>query len=67
MVVYIWGFPGSSDGKESPAMQETQLQTLGREDPLEKGKAPTPDSCLENSMDIRAWQATIHGAAKSWK
>ena len=48
-------------------MQETQLQTLGREDPLEKGKAPTPDSCLENSMDIRAWQATIHGAAKSWK
>ena len=67
MVVYLWGFPGSSDGKESPAMQETQLRTLGREDPLEKGKAPTPDSCLENSMDIGAWQATIHGAAKSWK
>ena len=67
MVVYIWGFPGSSDGKELPAMQETQLRTLGHEDPLEKGKAPTPDSCLENSMDGGAWRATIHGVAKSWK
>ena len=34
------GFPGGSDGKESPAMQETQktqVQSLGWEDPLEKG------------------------------
>ena len=23
-------------------------------------------SCLENSMDRRAWQATAHGVAKSW-
>ena len=23
-------------------------------------------SCLENSMDRGAWQATIHGVAKSW-
>ena len=23
-------------------------------------------SCLENSMDRRAWWATVHGAAKSW-
>ena len=23
-------------------------------------------SCLENSMDGRVWQATVHGAAKSW-
>ena len=23
-------------------------------------------SCLENSMDRRAWQATVHGVAKSW-
>ena len=28
------GFPGDSDGKE--AMQETQVQSLGQEDPLEK-------------------------------
>jgi len=22
--------------------------------------------CLENSIDSRAWQATVHGVAKSW-
>ena len=33
------GFPESSVGKESPAMQGTPVQFLGREDPLEKGKA----------------------------
>ena len=31
------GFPSSSAGKESPAMQETLVQFLGWEDPLEKG------------------------------
>ena len=30
------GFPHSSVGKESPAMQETQVWFLGWEDPLEK-------------------------------
>ena len=33
------GFPGGSVGKESPAMQETWVQTLGQEDPLEEGMA----------------------------
>ena len=34
------GFPGGSNGKKNPpAMQETQAQSLGREDPLEKGMA----------------------------
>ena len=32
----IKGSPDSSAGKESPAMQETPVQCLGREDPLEK-------------------------------
>ena len=31
------GFPGSSDHKKSAATQETLVQFLGREDPLEKG------------------------------
>ena len=31
------GFPGSSAGKNLPAMQETLVQFLGQEDPLEKG------------------------------
>ena len=34
------GFPGASDGKESAAMQESWIQTLSQEDPLEKGMAP---------------------------
>ena len=32
-------FPGSSDGRESACMQETQVLSLGQEDPLEKGMA----------------------------
>ena len=27
---------------------------------------PTPVSCLENSMDRGAWQATVHGVPKEW-
>ena len=36
---YSLGFPGGSAGKESPAMWETWVWSLGWEDPLEKGKA----------------------------
>ena len=40
--------------KNLPAMQETQVQSLGREDPLEKVMATHSNySCLENSMDRR--------------
>jgi len=34
------GFPGGSDGKESAHNAEDQVQSLGWEDPLEKGMAP---------------------------
>ena len=37
--MYIEGFPGSSVVKNLPAMQETQLRSLGQEDPLEEGMA----------------------------
>ena len=33
------GFPGGSDGKNLPGIQETQVRSLGQEDPLEKGMA----------------------------
>jgi len=33
------GFPGGSVVKKLPAMQETQVQSLGQEDPLEKEMA----------------------------
>ena len=52
------GFPGGSDGKESVCMQETQVQSLGWEDPLEEGMA-THSSILawRIRMDRGAWQA----------
>ena len=27
---------------------------------------PLQDSCLENSMDRRSWQAIVHRVTKSW-
>ena len=53
--------------KSLPSMQETQVQSLGQEDPLEKEMATHSSySCLENSMDRGAWWATVHGVTKSW-
>ena len=44
--------------KNPPAMQETWVQSLGWEDPLEKGAGyPLQYSGLENSVDRGAWQA----------
>ena len=52
--------------KNPPAMWEAQVQSLGREDPLKKAMADPPQySCLENSTDRGAWQATVHGVTKS--
>ena len=52
--------------KNLPAMQETWVQSLGREDPLEKEMA-THSSILawRIPMDGGAWWATVHGVAKS--
>ena len=36
----ILGFPGGSNVKNPPAIQETWIRSLGREDALEKGMAP---------------------------
>ena len=35
---------------------ETQIQSLGQKDPLEKGMATLQYSCLENTMDKGTWQ-----------
>ena len=52
--------------KSLPAMQETLLQSLGREDSLEKGNGNLfQDSCLGNPMDRGAWWSTVHGVAKN--
>ena len=53
--------------KNPPTMQETQetqVRSLGWEDPLEEGMA-TQYSCLENPMDRGAWQAAVHKVTKS--
>ena len=52
--------------KNSPAIQETWVQFLGQEDPLEEGMA-THSNILawRIPMERRAWQATLHGVAES--
>ena len=43
--------------KNLPAMQETWVQGLGQEDPLEKGMATHASVLAENPMDRGAWWA----------
>ena len=60
------GFPGGSDSKESAcsAGDQSSVPGWGRF-PGERNSNPLQCSCLENSMDRRAWWATVHGVAKS--
>ena len=53
--------------KIAPIMWETWVRSLGWEDSLEEGMA-THSSILawRIPMDRGAWQATVHGVAKSW-
>ena len=52
--------------KNLPAMQETQVRSLGQEDPLEKVYGnPLQYSLLGNHTDRGAWWATVHIVAKS--
>ena len=61
----ILGFLGGSVVKNLPAMQETQVPSLGWEDSSEGGNGnPLQYSCLGNPKDRGAWQAMIHGVAK---
>jgi len=51
--------------KNLPAVQETWVWSLGREDTLEREMATHSSiNCLENAMDRRAWQATVLGATR---
>ena len=60
------GFPGSSDSKESvrDAGNVGSIPELGRS-PGEGNGNQLQYSCLENSMDRGAWQAIVHGLARS--
>ena len=61
------GFLSSSGGK-APACNTGDLGLvpgLGRS-PGEGNGNTFQDPYMENSMDREAWQATVHGVAKSW-
>ena len=61
------GFPGGSAGKESAcnAGDLSSIPGLGRF-PGEGNGYALQYSCLENSKDRGAWQATVRGIIKSW-
>ena len=63
---YIRGFSHSSVSKESTcnAGDISSIPGSGRS-PGEGNDNHSTSSCLENPMDREAWQATVHGVAKS--
>ena len=68
-VTELLGFPAASSGsvvKNLPTMQETQVQSLGQEAPLQEEMA-THFSILawEILWTEEAWWATVHGVAES--
>ena len=52
--------------KNLPAMQETWVQPLGREDAVEKGIVTLSSIAWKISMERATWPATVHGVTKSW-
>ena len=62
---YSWASLVAQTIKNPPVMQETWVQSLGWEDPLEEGIA-THSSILawRIPMDSGAWWATVHGVAE---
>ena len=60
------GFPSVSNGKESACNVRDLglIPGLGRS-PGESNGNPLHYSCLENSMDRGAWEATVHEVTKS--
>ena len=60
-----WAFLVAQMIKNLPAIQETQVQSLGQEDPGGGHGNPLQYSCLENPMDGGTCQATVRGVTKS--
>ena len=66
---YTGLFPGGTVLKNPPAhggdaRDAGSIPGLGRSPGVGNGNPPQY-SCLENSMDRAAWQATVHGVAKN--
>ena len=58
----MWSLEGSIN---PPAVQETQVQSLGQEDPWRREWLPTPVFLPAEVPDRGAWWVTVHGAAKN--
>ena len=59
--------PGGTDGKESACnARDIGLIPGSGKSPGGGNSYSLQYSCLENSMDRGAWQATVHEFAKSW-
>ena len=67
LIHYILHIPRSLVAKESAfnAGDPSLIPGLGKS-PGEGHGNPLQYSCLENPMDRGAWQAPVHGVAKSW-
>ena len=69
ILIWLCPFPGSSVVKNLPA-NAGATGDLGSIPGLERSPGggngnPLQYSCLEKPMDRGAWQATVHGVAKS--
>ena len=68
-ICYNMGFPGGSVGTESACLVGVagDMSSIpGSERSPGRGHGNPPQhSCLENPMDRRAWQATVHRIAES--
>ena len=66
MVKYPSGFPGGTVVKNLPANERVTglILGLGRSPRVGNGNL-LQYSCLENSPERGAWQATVHGVEKS--
>ena len=51
--------------KNTPAITRLGFDPGSARPPAEGNDNPLQYSCLENSMDKRAWQTTVHEVAKS--
>ena len=59
--IMVKNLPVNAEG----ARDMSSIPGLGRSPGVGNGNPPKC-SCLENSMDRGAWEATIHGVTKSW-
>ena len=66
MLLSVQDFPGGSDGKVSAYNAGDPGLIPGSGKSLGEGNGDQLQySCLENPLDRGAWQATVHGIAKT--